>query len=109
MMDKLNGCIISADIKKEFDIEPVYDKEFLKTKRKSHGVEVTYFYDKEVHRVGSNHTCLAVISLDSALKKDRNYYRQVFLKECKYTEQRVVRHITQNFFLATQIKNSCFL
>ena len=28
----------------------------------------------------SNDTCLAVISLDSALKKDANYYPQVFLK-----------------------------
>ena len=27
---------------------------------------------------GSNHTCFAVISLDSALKKDDNYYLQVF-------------------------------
>ena len=26
----------------------------------------------------SNHTCLAVISLDSALKKDENYYLKVF-------------------------------
>ena len=33
----------------------------------------------------SNHTCLAVITLDSAQKKDENYYLQVFLKECKYT------------------------
>ena len=29
-----------------------------------------------------NHTCLAVISLDSALKKDDSYYPQVYLKEC---------------------------
>ena len=28
----------------------------------------------------SNHTCWAVISLDSALKKDENYYPQAFLK-----------------------------
>ena len=41
----------------------------------------------------SNHTCLAVISLDSALKKDGNYYPQVFLKKCKYIEKKVVRHI----------------
>ena len=41
----------------------------------------------------SNYTCLAVISLDSALKKDENYYLQVFLKECKYIEKKVVRHI----------------
>ena len=29
-------------------------------------------------KVDSNHTCLAIISLDSALKKDNNYYPQVF-------------------------------
>ena len=32
---------VSADIKKEFDNEPVYNKEFLKNKSKSHDDEVT--------------------------------------------------------------------
>ena len=32
---------VSADIKKEFDNEPVYNKEFLKTKIRSHDDEVT--------------------------------------------------------------------
>ena len=41
--------------------------------------------------VNSNHTFLAVISLDSALKKDGNHYPQVFLKECKYIEKKAVR------------------
>ena len=36
--------------------------------------EVTYFYNKEVPNVASNHACLALISLDSALNKDGNYY-----------------------------------
>ena len=67
---------VSADI--EFDSEPVYNKEFLKTKIKSQGDEVTDFYDKKIPKVDSNHTCLAVISLDSALKKDENYYPQCF-------------------------------
>ena len=84
---------VSADIKKEFDSKPVYNKKFLKTKIKSHGDEVTDFYDKKIPKVDSNHTCLAVISLDSALKKDDNYYLQVFLKECKCIEKKVVRHI----------------
>ena len=44
----------------------------------------------------SNHTCLAVISLDSASKKEENCYPQVFLKECKYIEKKVVRHIHDN-------------
>ena len=70
---------VSADIKKEFNSEPVYNKKFLRTKIKSHGDEVTDFYDK-----GSNNTRLAVINLDSALNKDGNYFLRVFLKECKY-------------------------
>ena len=39
---------------------------------------------KKLFKVDSNHTCWAAISLDSALKKDENYYIQVFLKESKY-------------------------
>ena len=53
---------------------------FLKTKIKSHCNEVT---DKKIPKVDSNHTCLAVISLDSALKTDCNHYLQLSLKECK--------------------------
>ena len=67
----------------------MYNKEFLKTKIKSHGDEITDFSDKEIPKVDSDHTCLAVISLDSALKKDDNYYSQVFLKERKYIEKKV--------------------
>ena len=63
-------------------------KKIFKTKIKSHGVEVTDFYDKDIPKVDSNHTCLAVISLDSALKKDEHYYLQVFLKESKYIKKR---------------------
>ena len=49
--------------------------------------ETTEFQDKEIFMVGSNHTCLAVISFDSDLKKDENYYPQMFLKECKHIEK----------------------
>ena len=41
----------------------------------------------------SNHTCLAVISLNSALKRHENYYSQVFLKECRYIKKKLIRHI----------------
>ena len=72
---------VGTDIKKALDSGPD---------------EVTDFYDKKIPKVDSNHTCLAVISLDSALKKDENYYPQVFLKECKYIEKKVLRHINDN-------------
>ena len=44
----------------------------------------------------SNYTYLAVISMDSALKGDENYYPQVFLKECKYINKKVIRHIIED-------------
>ena len=50
---------------------------------KSYGNKVTDFYDKEIPKVDSNHTFLAVISFYSALNKDGNYYPQVVLKEYK--------------------------
>ena len=38
---------VSANIKKEFDSEPFYNKNFLKTKLKSYGDNATDFYDKK--------------------------------------------------------------
>ena len=71
---------VNADIKIEFDSEPVYNKYYLKTTIKSHGDEVTDFYDKKNPKLDFNHTCLAVMRLNSAFKKDDSYYPQVFLK-----------------------------
>ena len=47
--------------------------------------------------VDSNHTCLEGISLNSALEICENYYLQVFLKECKYLEKKLITHIIDNF------------
>ena len=72
MMVKLNGCIfliedydlmgkyntacdkVSADIKKEVNSKPVYNKKILKTKIKSNSDEATDFYDIEIPKVGPN-------------------------------------------------------
>ena len=66
------------------------------TKIKAYCDEVTDFYDKKIPKVESNHTCLAVITMDSALKKNDNFYPKVFLKECKNVKKRVTRHINNN-------------
>ena len=58
---------VSADIKKEFDSEPVYNKKFLKTKMKSYGDESTGFHDKEIPKAGFDHISLAVITINSLL------------------------------------------
>ena len=111
IMDKLNGCIfywrwwiirkndiiwdqVSAAIKKEIDSEPVYDKEFLKTKIKYHGDEVPGLYNKEIPKVDSNHTCLAVISSDFALRK--LLLSSLFLKEVNILRKKRLRHCHDN-------------
>ena len=80
---------VSANIKKEFDRKPVYKKEFLKTKINYDRDGVTNFYDKKIPKKDSNHTSLAVIIIDCALKKDEKYYQQVYLKECEYIEKKL--------------------
>ena len=83
---------VSAEIKKEFDSEPVYDKNYLKTKIKCRGNDVTEFYDKKIPQLDSNHTCSAVTTLDFAITKDEYYSPPppppVFLKECNHTEKK---------------------
>ena len=47
----------------------------------------------------SDHTSLAVMTIDSILKKDGNYYPQTYLKECKYVEKVLIKHIIEDLEL----------
>ena len=76
---------VGANIKKNLIASLSTIKNFLKRITD----EVTDFYDIGIPKVDCNHTCLAVISLDSALEKDEDYYPQVFLKECKFIEEKI--------------------
>ena len=58
---------VSADVKKEFDSKPFYNKIFLKTKIKCYGDEDTDFCNKKILKASSNQTCLTVITISSAL------------------------------------------
>ena len=69
-MEKCNTIWDKVSTDSKFDSEPIYNKKILKTKIKSHDDEVIDFYDKKIPKVYSNHICLAIINLDSALKKD---------------------------------------
>ena len=90
LLEKYNTIYekVSADIKKEFDSEPVYNKNYLKSKVKSHGDELPDFYDKKIPKLDF-YTCLPITTLDSALKKNDNYYPQLLLKKCKCVEKKV--------------------
>ena len=68
--------------------------------------KATDSYAKEIPKVECNHTCLAVISLDSAFNKNENYYPQVLLEECKYFEKKLfnILMMTQKVLLMTLMK-----
>ena len=68
----------------------------MKNKIKSHVDEVTDFCDNKIPKTDFNHTCLAIISLDSALNKDGNYYLPVSLKECKCIEEKVIDYLASS-------------
>ena len=41
--------------------------------------------------------------MDSALKKDENCYLQVFLKECKHIEKKVVRYFIDDLEISSKM------
>ena len=64
-------------VKKEFVCKPAHNKNFLKTKIKSHGDEVTVCYHKKIPNEDSNHTYLSVIGLEFTRKKN-----EIFICKC---------------------------
>ena len=68
----------------------------MKTTTKYYDDEVRYIHDEETLKAGSDYTCLLVINVDSALKKDENYYSQAFLKEFKYIKKEMISYITED-------------
>ena len=80
LLEKYNTIWDKVSPESKKNQKKISNKIFLKTKIKYHSDEVTDFYDKKIPKMDSNHTCLAEISLNSALKKDENYYLQVFFK-----------------------------
>ena len=59
----------------------------MKPRIKSYGDEATHFHDEVMLKLSSDYTCLAVILIDSVLKKDESYYPQVFLQEFKHIKK----------------------
>ena len=63
---------------KKLDCELNYDQKFLKTKTRFCSNAATNFHARKIPEKCSNFVCWSVILIDSVLKKDENYYLQVF-------------------------------
>ena len=101
MMVQLNGCIFLIEdddllkkynnickklnsMKKEFDSKIICNKKVLKIKIKSDNDEAEDFHNKNIPKVGSDCTCLAVILIDFVVRKRWTLLStNVFLKKCK--------------------------
>ena len=69
----------------KFHSETVYEYKYLRVKvREFDGVIKTNFLSNGVPKENMHYTCIACITIDSAMRMDKKYFRQVYLEECKY-------------------------
>ena len=54
---------------------------------------------------GSQCICLSVTLIESVYRKDRSYYLQVFLAECKYVvkEKKMTKYVTDNINIFSDV------
>ena len=86
LSEKYNEILekVKTSVKNEFDSEPVYNEKHLKANLKSYNWIInTNFYNNKIPKEGSQFICLSVILIDSVFETGKNYYPEVFLKECK--------------------------
>ena len=68
---------------KRLDSEPVYNDKYIKSEISLYSIN---FYDTKMLIENKRYICLFVILLDSIFATlHKEYYSQIFLKECKYT------------------------
>ena len=82
---------VSNIIKKEFNSEPIHNKKYIKTEKKSYNEKIN---TKE----GSQCIYMPIILIASVYIKDKNYYPQAFLEKYKYvvTEKKMPDFITDD-------------
>ena len=69
----------------KFHSEPIYEKTYLKAKvREFDGDIKINFLGNGLPKENMYYTCLACITIDSAMKMNQKNYPQVYLEECKY-------------------------
>ena len=68
---------------KRLDSEPLYNDKYIKSEISLYSIN---FYDTKMLIENKRYICLFVILLDSTFANlHKEYYSQIFLKECKYT------------------------
>ena len=89
-------------IKIKLSIKFHSDKKYLKAKvREFDGVIKTNFLGNDTPKENMHYTCIACITIDSAMRIDKKNHPQVYLEECKYR----VKKIQRSRFINTELKS----
>ena len=84
---------------KRLDSEPVYNDKYIKSEISLYSIN---FYDTKMLIENKRYICLFVILLDSIFATlHKEYYSQIFLKECKYTvkSKKIMNNINEELEL----------
>ena len=80
----------------------IYEYRYSKPKvREFDGVIKTNFLGNDIPKANMHYTCIACITIDSALRINKKNHLQVYLEECKYRTKKI-----QMFrFINTELKS----
>ena len=94
--------VIKNNLKIKFHNEPIYESKYLKTKvREYNGMIKTNFLNNSMPKENMHYTCIACITIDSAMKMGKKYFLQVYLEECKYK----IKKIQMSRFINVELKS----
>ena len=62
----------------------IYDDQYIETKGKTFKMVKTLFDNDKIPQEKIEYECNPCISIDSVLKREKKYYPQVYLEQCKY-------------------------
>ena len=102
--DKYNKIwdVIKDKLVINFHSESVYEYKYLKAKvREFYGVIKTNFLGFNAPKENMHYTCIACITIDSAMRIDKKDHQQVYLEECKFRAKK----IQTSRFLNTELKS----
>ena len=104
MLDKYNNIwnVIKNKLNIKFHSKPVYNKKYLKAEvREFDGMIKTNFLSDEMPKENMHYTCIACITIDSAMRMEKKNYPQVYVEECKYK----IKKIQMSKFINTELES----
>ena len=87
------GCIKNK-LGIKFHSEPIYEQKYLQAKvREFDSVIKTNVLGNGVPNENMHYTCIACITIDSAMRIDKKNHPQVYLEECKYKVKKICQDL----------------